>query len=331
MPGMNRRKALLLGAGALGAALAPSLRAQAPTKISHVAVFTFGSRLNARSRIEAFLKGMRELGYEEGRNVQYEWRFANGQPDLLRDLAHEIARGPVDVIVSASTLTTDALLQATSSIPIVMATVEDPVLSGFVKSLAHPETNVTGLTSNALEQVPRHMELLVKTVPGITRAAALLNPGNAIYAPYRARVEWAAKAFRVRMLVMDASSYRDIERVFAQLQATPVGGMLVMSDGQLYTERSTITELAARYRVPAVYPQQGFADAGGLLSFGQKLEYNYARAAVYVDKILKGANPGELAIEQPANHELVVNRNAARSLGLTLPPELVKRANKVIG
>ena len=328
---MNRRQALL-ATGALGASLLlATARAQGPAKIPRVAIFNFGSRYNARSRTDAFIKAMRELGYEEGRNVQYEWRFANGQPDLLRDLALEISRDSVDVVVSAATITTEALLQSTSSVPIVMASVEDPVISGFVKSLARPETNVTGLTSNALEQIPRHMEFLMKAVPSLAKAAALVNPSNAIYAAYRARLEAAARAARVRLTLMDATTYRDIERVFTGLATSPVGGLIVMSDGSFYTERNTITELAARFRIPAIYPQRGFAEAGGLMSFGQNLEYNYARAASFVDRILKGANPAEMPVEQPVNFELVINRNAARSLGLALPADLLKRAQKIIG
>ena len=166
---MNRRR-ILLGLTALGTGLVlPAARSQpqAPAKLPRVAIFTFGSRYNARSRTEAFMKAMRELGYEEGKNIIYESRFANGQPDLLRELAQEIARENVEVAVSSSTLTTEALLQATSTVPIVMAAVEDPVISGFVKSLARPETNVTGLTANAVDQVPKHMELLLKAVPGL--------------------------------------------------------------------------------------------------------------------------------------------------------------------
>ena len=330
---MNRRR-LLLGLTALGTGLAlPAARAQAPApaRLPRVAIFTFGSRYNARSRTEAFLKKMRELGYEEGRNIHYESRFANGQPDLLRDLAQEIAREHVEVVVSSSTLTTEALLQATSSIPIVMATVEDPVISGFVKSLARPETNVTGLTSNSVDQVAKHMELLLKAVPGLGKTACLMNPTNAVYAAYRARVEWVAKSSRVRLTVSDATNYRDIERAFKALAEAPVGGLIVMSDGTFYTERNTIAELAARYRIPAVYPQRAYVEAGGLISYGSNYEFNYTRAATYVDRILKGEKPGEMAIEEPANHELVVNRNAARSLGLALSGELLKRANKVIG
>jgi putative ABC transport system substrate-binding protein len=327
---MNRRR-ILLGLTALGMGVVIPARAQAPAKVPTVAIFTFGSRFNARTRTEAFLKAMRELGYEEGRNIRYESRFANGQPDLLRDLAQEIAREHVEVVVSASTLTTEALLQATSSVPIVMAAVEDPVISGFVKSLARPETNVTGLTSNAIDQVPRHMELLLKAVPGLGKAACLMNPTNAVYAAYRARVEWVAKSSRVRLAVSDATNYRDIERAFKALNEAPIGGLIVMSDSTFYTERNTITELAARFRIPAVYAQRAYVEAGGLISYGSNYEFNYTRAASYVDRILKGEKPGEMPIEEPANYELVVNRNAAKSLGLALSTDLLKRANKVIG
>ena len=330
---MNRRR-VLLGLTALGTGLAlPAARAQAqaPAKLPRVAIFTFGSRYNARSRTEAFLKAMHDLGYEENKNILYESRYANGQPDLLRDLAQEIAREHVDVVVSASTLTTEALLQATSTVPIVIAVVEDPVISGFVKSLARPETNVTGLTANAVDQVPKHMELLLKAVPGVGKAAALMNPTNAIYSAYRTRLEWVAKSARVRLTVSDATTYRDIERAFKAFGDSPVGGLIVMSDSTFYTERNTITELAARFRIPAVYPQRAYAEAGGLISYGQSYEFNYIRAASYVDRILKGEKPAEMAIEEPGTHELVVNRNAARSLGLTIPPDLLKRATKVIG
>ncbi len=224
---MNRRLALL-GLTVLGSAMVlPAARAQASAKVPRVAIFTFGSRFNARARTEAFMKAMRELGYEEGRDVLYEWRFANGQPDLMRELAIEVAREQFDVVVSVSSLTTEALLQATSTIPIVMATVEDPVISGFVKSPARPDTNVTGRTSNSLEQIPKHMELLLRAVPGIGKAAALVNPANTVYAAYRSRLEWAAKSSRVRLVLKDATNYRDIERAFNGLAAAPVGGMLV--------------------------------------------------------------------------------------------------------
>jgi putative ABC transport system substrate-binding protein len=212
-----------------------------------------------------------------------------------------------------------------------MAAVEDPVASGFVKSLARPETNVTGLTANVLNQVPRFVEFLALAVPGITKAAALTNPTNVTHDPYRKRLDSTARAMKLRLMLLDATDAREIERAFRRAAAERVGGMVVMSDGSFYTERATITELAAKFRIPAIYPQQGYADAGGLMSYGQKLEYNFFRAATYVDKILKGAKPAELPVEQPANYELVVNRDAASAIDLTLPPELLRRADKVIG
>jgi putative ABC transport system substrate-binding protein len=328
---MKRRDAIVRLAALGWFAFVPSARSQPPAKLPRVVTLTFGSPYNARSRAEAFRKGMRELGYEEGTNVRYEWRSANGQADLLREMALALSREKVDVIVSSSSTTTEALVQATKTIPIVMATCEDPVVSGFVRSLAHPEANVTGFSDNALDQLPRHMELLAKAVPSLTRAAALMNPSNSIYAAYRSRLEAAAKALRVQLVVVDAANSRDIDRAFSELEAQRIDALVVMSDGFFYTDRTTITELANRFRVPAIYPHQGYTEAGGLMSYGPNIDYNYFHAATFVDKILRGARPADLPIEQPANQELIVNRGAARSIGLALPADLVKRARKVIG
>jgi putative ABC transport system substrate-binding protein len=331
MPRMNRRHLLLRLAGlGLASALAPA-RAQYAAAMPRVAVFTFGSAPNARGRTEAFQKGMRELGYVEGTNVRYEWRSANGQPDLLRRMAAETVRERPDVIVSTSTLTTQALFAATRSIPIVMGAVEDPVASGFVKSLARPETNVTGLTSNVLTQVGRFVELLAMAVPRLPRLAALTNPDNATYDPFRKRLDSIARAGRMRLVLVDATGGREIEHAMRKAAAERASGMVVMSDGNFYTERATIAELAAKFRIPAIYPQQGYVDAGGLMSYGQNLEYNFFRAASFVDRILKGAKPADLPVEQPANYELVVNREAARAIEIELPQELLRRADKVIG
>jgi putative ABC transport system substrate-binding protein len=325
---MNRRHAVI-GLAALG--LACIARAQAPAKIPRVVTVTFGSPYNAKTRIEAFRKGMSELGYEDGRNVHLEWRSANGQPDLLRSLAAELARGGADVIVSSSSTTTEALVAATKTVPIVMASAEDPVASGFVRTLARPDSNVTGLTANGMEQISRHVEMLVKAIPQLSRVAALMNPANPIYSIYRARLEAAAKASRLRLVFADARTSREIERAFFGLESKQVGALVVMSDGVFYTDRKLITELAERFRLPAIYPHQGYSAEGGLMSYGQNLEENYFRAAAFVDRILKGANPAELPVEQPPNHELIINRKAARAIGFTFPAELVKRANKVIG
>jgi putative tryptophan/tyrosine transport system substrate-binding protein len=325
------RRGAIARLAALGCAvMVPAARAQLP-KVPRVATLTYGSPYNAKSRSEAFVKGMRELGYEDGRNVQYEWRSANGQPDLLRELAMLLAQEKVDVIVSASTVTTAAILQATKSIPVVMTAAEDPVASGFARSLARPDGNVTGITTGVLDQISRQMELLAKVVPGLSMAAALVNPANVTYAAYRSRLEASAKASRVSLVMADATLPGEIERAFQRFASRGARGLLVMSDGFFYNERSSITELAARFRLPAVYPNHGYSDSGGLMSYGPNLEYNYFRAATFVDKILKGARPGDLPIEQPANHDLVINRGVARSIGFALPNDLLKRAQKVIG
>ncbi len=326
------RRRVLIGIAAMGTlAMAPWTRAQAPAKLPRVVTVTFGSPYNARKRTEAFRKGMLELGYEDGRNVRLEWRSANGQPDLMREMAQVLARQNVDVIVSSSPTTTEALLKATRTTPIVMATSDDPVAAGFVRSLARPDSNVTGLTANGIEQIPRYLELLMKAIPGLLRIAALMNPTNAIYASCRARLEAAARASRLRLVVADATTPQEIDRAFSELESQRIGALVVMSDGLFYTERKSIAELADRFRLPAIYPHQGYSDAGGLMSYAPNLDYNYYRAAAFVDRILRGANPAELPVEQPANHELIVNRNAAKAIGLNLPVELVKRARKVIG
>ncbi len=312
-------------------AFARTLRAQTPAKLPRVVTVTFGSPYNARSRTEAFRKGMLEHGYEDGRNVRMEWRSANGQPDLLREMTQALARENVEVIVSSSDTTTEALVKATKTVPIVIANSEDPVASGFVRSLARPDSNITGLSANGLDQIARQVELLVKAVPKLTRLAALLNPTNTIYAAYRSRLEVAARALRLRLVVVDATTPREVDHAFSTLETKGVGALVVMGDGFFYTERKALTELAERFRLPAIYPHQGYSAAGGLMSYGANIEYNYFRAAAFVDKILKGASPADLPIEQPANHELIVNRNAARSIGMSVPAELLKRAHKVIG
>ena len=328
---MDRRR-IVLGLAGLGCCAFLSVaRAQQAAKIPRVAILTFGSPANARARSEAFRKGMRELGYVEGANVLYEWRSANGQPDLLRSLALELSRREVDVVVTASTLTTEAMVLATGSIPIVMALVEDPVASGFVHSLARPESNVTGLTTNVLEQVPKFLELLAGAVPGLAKAAALMNPTSPIYKAYRARLEAAARPSRVRIVVLDVTNLADIDAAFRKAESEHAGGLVVMSDTVFYNERASIAELATEYRLPGIYPHPGFSDAGGLMSYAPNIDNTYFRVAAYVDKLLKGAKPADLPVEQPGHYELIVNQKAARAIGLTIPQQLLRRADKVIG
>lgn len=325
---MSRRRTLAALASLAASAILPLHGEQ--VRVYRVGILTYGSRANFRSRADAFFAAMRALGYEEGRNVQYRWTSANGQDDLLQNFAREMARDPPDVVLSASALTTKVLQHASKTIPIVMAASEEPVMEGFVKSLAQPGTNITGISASVLDQIPRHMELLTEVSPRIRRVVALLNPDNPTHAAYRSRLEAAIRPPR-RFMMVEARNRDEIDRVFERRpRADEPEGLLVMNDPVLYTERRTIAEGAARLRQAAVYPLRGFVEAGGLMSFGPNPEASFTRAASFVDRILKGARPAQMAIEPAPRIELVLNRDAARSLGLGFPPDLLKQAATVI-
>ena len=295
-----------------------------------VAVLTSGSSANARTRLDAFRKGMEELGYVEGRNVHYEIRSANGQLDLLREDARELARD-ADVIVSSSARTTRTLKEASVSIPVVMVAVDDPVADGFARSLAHPGANFTGLTANVLDQAPRMVELLSQASPKLARLAVLANPSNPTYRSFRARMESAGARAGARTIVLEASTPEQLETAFPATGEDVFDGLVVMYDTMLYSQRIRIVELARDTRRPVIYPQRGYVEAGGLMSYGPQIEQNYRRAASYVDRILKGAQPRDMAIEPPVRFELVINRIAARGLGVQLAPDFLKKADKIIG
>jgi putative ABC transport system substrate-binding protein len=326
---LKRRRTLAALAALAASPVAPRLFAQS-IRTYKVGILTFGSRANFRSRADAFFSAMRALGYEDGRNVRYRWTSANGQDDLLQSFARDLARDPPDVVLSASAVTTRVLQRATKTIPIVMAASEDPVLEGFVKSLAQPGTNITGISASVLDQIPRHLDLLGEASPRIRRITALLNPGNPTYAAYRARVEAAIRPPR-RVVVIDARTREDVDRIFERRARTDeIEGLVVMNDPFFYTERRTISEGALRLRQASVYPLRGFVEAGGLMSFGPNPEASFIRAAWFVDRILKGTHPAELPVEPAPRFELVLNRDTARSLNLSFPAELLKQAATVI-
>jgi putative ABC transport system substrate-binding protein len=326
---LKRRRILAAFAALTGAAVAPRILAQ-PPRPYRVGILTYGSKVNFQTRADAFFSAMRALGYEDGRNVRYQWTSANGQDDLLQAFARDMARDPPDVVLSGSALTTRVLQRATKTIPIVMAAAEDPVLEGFVKSLAQPGTNITGISASVLDHLPRHLDILMEVSPRIRRIVALLNPANATYGAYRARLEAAIRPPR-RLAVIDARDRAEIDRVFdRRARAEEVEGLVVMNDPMFYTERRTIAEGASRLRQAAIYPLRGFVEAGGLMSWGPNPEASFIRAATFVDRILKGGRPAEIAVEPAPRIELVLNRDAARSIGLTLPPDLLKQAATVI-
>jgi putative ABC transport system substrate-binding protein len=325
---LSRRRTLAALASLAASAILP-LSAQ-QVRVYRVGILTYGSRANFRSRADAFFAAMRALGYVDGRNVQYRWTSANGQDDLLQSFARDMARDPPDVVVSASALTTKVLQQASKTIPIVMAASEEPVMEGFAKSLSQPGTNITGISASVLDHIPRHLELLTEVAPRIRRVVALLNPDNPTHPAYRSRLEAAIRPPR-RFMMVEARNRDQIDRVFERHpRADEPEGLLVMNDPVLYTERRTIAEGASRLRQAAVYPLRGFVEAGGLMSFGPNPEASFIRAATFVDRILKGARPAEMPIEPAPRIELVLNRDAARAIGVTLPDSLLKQAATVI-
>ena len=277
-----------------------------------------------------FIRGMRELGYIEGKNLQVEFRWAEGKYDRLAGLAAELVQLKVDVIVAAGAQDIDAARQATSTIPIVMATSPDPVVSGFAKTLAHPGGNITGLTNFGVDISSKLFEMLHSMVPKLSRLAVMMNPVNSSHAGVLQSVESAAQKADVKVLPVEARSAVEIERAFSMMAQAKAGGVLLPRDGFYFQQAGQIAKLAANHRLPSISGYRQYAEAGGLMSYGQNAGESFRRAAIYVDKILKGAKPGDLPIEQPTTFELYINGRTAKALGLTIPQSLLISADKVI-
>jgi len=326
---LQRRQTLAALAALAAGATLPRAIAQPAGRIPRVGILHFGSAANFRSREEAFRREMRALGYTEGR-IHYYSEGGYGQSDLLEQAARTFARERFDAILSSSTLTTTAIARAAPDTPIVAAADEDLVAEGFAESASRPGRNVTGIGAGAVDQLRRQVELLQQAVPRLVRVTAILNPDNATYGRYRARLEAASRP-GMRIAFVDARTTGDIERAFGGRPREDAEGVLVMNDGFLYTERRSIAEQASRAKRPAIFPLRGFVEAGGLMSYGPNLEANFARAAHYIDRILKGTRPAEIPIEGPVRLELVLNRDTARLLSLALPADLMKEAAAVVG
>jgi putative ABC transport system substrate-binding protein len=279
---------------------------------------------------DAFRQGLRELGYVEGRNIVIETRSAEGKSERLPGLAAELVRLTVDVIVAASPPATEAAKQATSTIPIVFALSGDPVAAGLVASLARPGGNVTGLATISQDLVGKQLELLKEVAPKISRVAVLQNPSNSGHALSLPSAEGAARTLGVQLQIQKAGNPAEIEAAFAAMTRQHAGGVLVLRDALFREQRTQIAALAAKRRLPAVYGLREQAEAGGLMAYGASAPYNFRRAATYVDKILKGAKPADLPVEQPTKLELVINLKTAKALGLTIPPSLLGRADHVV-
>ena len=279
---------------------------------------------------DAFRQGLRDLGYVEGQNIVIERRFAEGRLERFPDLAAELVRLRVNIIVGEVTPAIQAAQRATSTIPIVMSFVGDPVANGFVASLARPGGNITGLSIMAPELVGKRLELLKEVVPRVSRVAVLWNPANPLGAPQLREVEVAARAFGMRLQPLEARGPSEFDSAFAAMTRERAGALIVLGDVMFSFHRTRVAELAAKSRLPAVYTNRGHVEAGGLMSFGPSYADLNRRAASYVDKILKGAKPGDLPVEQPTKFELVINLRTAKALGLTIPNSLLLRASEII-
>jgi putative ABC transport system substrate-binding protein len=282
------------------------------------------------TRIEALRQGLRELGYMEGKNIFIEWRYAEGKVDRLPSLAAELVRLKVDLIVTAASPPTRAARELTSTIPIVMAFDDDPVGSGFVASLARPGGNVTGLSSLALEIGGKQLELLKEIIPRLSRVAILGTSTVPHYANVVKEIDVTAKALDVKVQDLDVLNASGLENAFGAASKALAGAVLVIGSPILNSHRQQIVVLAAKSRLPAIYSRPEYVQDGGLLYYGTSFPDLFRRAATYVDKILKGAKPAELPIEQPTKFDFVVNLKTAKQIGLIIPPNVLARADKVI-
>jgi putative ABC transport system substrate-binding protein len=328
---MERRTFMALVSGGLLAAPLAA-RAQQPAKVARIGYLATNLAGNPHGR-EAFRQGLRDLGYVEGRNVVIEYRDAEGKIERLPALAAELVALKVDVIVTASTVAALAAKQATRTLPVVFAVAADPVTEGLVTSLARPGGNVTGLSFLAPELVGKGLEQLKQAVPGVTRVAVLWHPGalgKRTEKDSLKEAEVAARVLGVRLQVVEARGPENFDWAFSDMTKARANALMVLTSSMFFGERSRLVDLAAKNRLPAVYTWREFVDAGGLMSYGPNLADLYQRAATYVDKILKGAKPGDLPVEQPTKFELVINLKTAKALGLTIPQSVLGRADEVI-
>lgn len=327
---MITRRDLLIALGA--AAVAPSALAQQAAKVWRVGFLAHRhvEFVDSDFYYGPFRQGMRELGYVEGKNLVIEWRSAEGQSDRLPVVAAELVKLNVDVIVVASTPTVSAIKKLTSTIPIVMGGVIDPVGSGFVKSLAHPGGNITGLSNLGGDLGPKLLESLFNILPKLARVAVLVNPLNVGHAILLKNLHAAVPRKDLQILKVEAQSVREIESGFSKMKQERVEAVIVGRDAFFIQHAREIVSLAAKARLPSVFSNREYVEAGGLMSYGSSTAGIYRRAATYVDKILKGAKPADLPVEQPTTFELLVNMKTAKALGIKIPQSILLQATKVI-
>ena len=324
------RRTFLAGTGAVVLAAPLAAKAQQAGNVPRVGILLL-SDVSKQSVGDPFREGLRELGYVDGRTIAIEYRSAEGKEERFPALASELVHLRVDVIFATVAAAVRAAQRATTAIPIV-AVVNDPVGAGFVASVARPGGNVTGLSMMSPEVVGKQLELLRQVVPKVSRVAVLANPANPGSAPQLRHAEVAAKALGMRLQYLEARSPSEINSAFAAITKERTGALIVLLDPTLArtAQREQIAGLAARSHLPTMFALKLHVDAGGLMSYGADIFYLYRRTAIYVDKILKGAKPADLPVEQPTKFEFVINLKTAKALGLTIPPSLLARADEVI-
>jgi putative tryptophan/tyrosine transport system substrate-binding protein len=303
--------------------------AQQPKKIPRIGVLGASPLSTNRARIEELRQGLHQLGYVEGKNIVIEWRFAEGKTVRLADLAAELLGLKVDLIVAFGPTSTRAAKEATNSIPIVMAQVNDPVGAGFIASLARPGGNITGSSVMAPDLSGKQLELLKEIVPKLSHVAVFgtsVQPGNAQSVQ---ESELAARALSIQLHYIDVLDPKEIETAYQNAAKQRSQAVLVLQSPVFSSRRQLLVELAIKNRLPVIYPQSDYMDAGGLMFYGPSMADSFRRTAIYVDKILKGAKPADLPVEQPKKFEFVINLKAAKQIGLPIPPNVLARADKV--
>jgi len=305
--------------------------AQQSSKVPRIGYLSGQSPSNSRARREAFQRGLRELGYVEGKNIVIEWRYAEGKLDRVPAIAAELVRLKVDVIVAAGgNATASVTKDATNTIPIVVTNVADPVGSGFAASLARPGGNITGLAAIAFDLASKRLELVAEAFPRVSRVAVLLDPHDASKVVELKEAQAAAKILGLKLQAIEVQSPSNFAGAFKIATRDRAGVLIVFGSAVTNTGRNAIAEMAAKNLLPTMWAERGVMDAGGLMSYGPSYADLFRRAATYVDKILKGAKPADLPIEQPTKFELVINLKTAKQIGRTIPPNVLVRADKVI-
>jgi putative tryptophan/tyrosine transport system substrate-binding protein len=325
-----KRKIAVLTLGATLFALCVSVEAQQPAKIPRIGYVTGVSSSGESPRVEAFRQGLRDLGYVEGKNIALEYRYADAKFDKLPALADELIRLKVDVLVVSTTFAVQAAKNATKTIPIVFSGVTDPVTAGLVDSLARPGGNITGFTNIASVLSGKRLELLKETVPKLSRVSVLWDPRNPGSTPQWKESQISAKELGLQLYSMEVSSADEYESAFKEAVKARSGALAVTADPLANSHPKRIADLATKNRLPAIYPWEHFVNSGGLMSYGPNFAAVGRDVARYVDKILKGTKPADLPVEQPTKFELIINLKTAKVFGLTIPPVVLMRAEKVV-